>query len=514
MRLKFVLSNHPDAASKQASNSFSLSLSSSAHITFHRNGWTSSSADLELLDLEEASMICGGNAAPTRKTSPPSTSRRSSRSALNTPSREATSKRSDGEWSPVLQNVLDQPPSQLPARLIVAGLLFSCVFGAWAWFGRIQEVSYAQGRLEPEGAVYKVQPVSAGEISQILVQEGDAVEPGQVIAVLDNRLAQAEIDRLNQSLAAYQLQYRQLQGLMEQTRQEMQTRQAIARANIQAQESAIAQVLAKADTAQQTIAHLQTENIAYQTRLARLQPLVNEGAIAQEHLFEVEQSVREYERMVTQSQGEIEQHLVEADRLRAGLTQKQAEGQQSELETRQRLQQLEREAADLQANMLETHTLLQAAQTKLEQLYLYAPVDGIISALNVQNVGEVIQPSQTIAEIAPDDAPLVLSAFLPNREAGLVDEGMQVQLKFDAFPYQEYGIVSGRVVSVSPDARMDEQLGAVYEVEIALEPAAAIDRGIQLKAGQTASAEIVTRQRRVMDLLLDPIKKLQGGVNL
>jgi HlyD family type I secretion membrane fusion protein len=396
----------------------------------------------------------------------------------------------------------------------VAGLLFGIAFGAWAWFGRIQEVSHAQGRLEPKGAVYKIQPVTQGEIARILVKEGESVKAGQVIAVLDSRLAQAEVDRLRQGLAAYQLQHAQLRGLMEQTRQEMKTRQAIARADIQGQESAIDQVQSRIATARQTIAQLQAETVAYQGRLDRLQPLVAEGILAQEQLFEVEQAVREHERLVTQNQGEIEQYQAEDDRLRAGLSQKQAEGQQNELETQQRLQQLEREAADMAAKVAETQTLLKAAQTKLEQMNLYAPVNGVISSLNVHNAGEVIQPSQTIAEIGPDGAPLVLSAFLPNQEAGLVDEGMQVHVKFDAFPYQEYGVVSGRIISISPDAKHDEQLGAGYRVKVALEPNTKARHGIELKAGQTANAEIVTRQRRILDLLLDPIKKLQGGVSI
>ncbi|GAB4238294.1 MAG: HlyD family type I secretion periplasmic adaptor subunit [Elainellaceae cyanobacterium] len=465
--------------------------------------------DLEVMLVEhEAGAIYGGSASLEKPT------HWQPRTVQNQPKPPEPQSSSGTQWSPTLQNVLDQPPSQLPARLIVVGLLFCCVFGAWAWFGRIQEVSRAQGRLVPEGEVYKVQPVTQGEIAQILVKEGQPVQAGQIVAILDHRLAEAEVDRLEQSLTSYQLQRTQIQGQIEQTRLEMKTQRSIIDAATQAQEAAIVQAKSKATTAQQMIAHLQAETAAYGTRLSRLQPLVDEGALAQEHLFDVEQSVREYERMITQNQGDMEQSWVEAEQLQAGLLQKRAEGEQTELETQQRLQQLAREAAEIEAKITETQALLKAAETKLEQMYLYAPVSGVISALHIKNVGEVTQPSQTIAEIAPEGAPLVLSATLPNREAGLVKEGMPVQIKFDAFPYQQYGITSGQVVSISPDARIDEQLGAVYELEVALEPDANVDRGIQFKAGQTASAEIVTQQRRVIDILLDPVKKLQGGVNL
>ena len=129
----------------------------------------------------------------------------------------------------------------------------------------------------------------------------------------------------------------------------------------------------------------------------------------------------------------------------------------------------------------------------------------------------MVEPGQTIAKIAPADAPLVLSAKLPNQEAGFVEAGMSVQVKFDAYPYQDYGVVSGRVTAISPDAEMDERLGKVYEVEIALDRdhVATPDQLIRFKPGQTASADIVIRQRRIADVLLDPIRQLQqDGISL
>jgi len=113
--------------------------------------------------------------------------------------------------------------------------------------------------------------------------------------------------------------------------------------------------------------------------------------------------------------------------------------------------------------------------------------------------------------------PLVLSASLPNQEAGFVKTGMPVQVKLDAYPYQNYGIVSGKVTSISPDTKPDERLGAVYRVEVSLAQSylTANHQNIKLKAGETATAEIIIRRRRIADLLLDPIRQLQnGGINL
>jgi hemolysin D len=467
---------------------------------------------LDSLSESEAAAIQGGSVAPIeRPTHPqadsPSTKRRSK--AVN----------QDSSWSPSLQNVLDQPPSSLPLRVMLAGVVFCGAFGAWAWLGEVQEVSYAQGRLVPEGEVYKVQPVVQGEVTRLTIEEGQRVEAGQIVAVLDQRLAEAEVNRLQQSLVSYRFEMLQTQGLVDRIRLELDTRKAITAADVRAQEAAIAQAQTVINTHYQTLSQRQGEMVAYEARLDRLQPLVEEGVIAREQLFEVEQAIREQQRIHVQSRGELQQAVEEGDRLQAELVRRQAEGQRSELEAQQRLQQLEVELAQIQSKIVETENLLRAAQTQLSQTHVYAPVSGTVTSLHVRNTGEVAQPGQTIAEIAPDGAPLVLSAMLPNREAGFVKEGMAVQIKFDAFPYQDFGIVPGRVVSISPDATIDEQMGAVYRVEIALEQNAvngtAPGEAIEFRAGQTASAEIVTRQRRIMDVILEPVKKLQQtGLNL
>ena len=137
--------------------------------------------------------------------------------------------------------------------------------------------------------------------------------------------------------------------------------------------------------------------------------------------------------------------------------------------------------AQLEAEIANTQNLLNQARTQLVQKFLYAPVEGIVSSLNLSNTGEVVQQGQTIAEIAPKTAPLVLTASLPNGEAGFIKQGMPVQVKLDAYPYQDYGIVSGKVKSISPDTKKDDQLGSVYKVEVAL------DRNYVTANGQTIS---------------------------
>lgn len=414
-------------------------------------------------------------------------------------------------WSEALQTTLDHPPAALPRYMILVGFGFACLFGTWAWFGTMQEVSQAQGQLVPEGDTYKVQPVVAGEIANILVQEGDSIRAGQVVMELDTEVLAAEVERLSQNLTALIDQLQKTQLLIVQTGYEAEAQHAITAAEIQTQEAALIESQANIHTSQNLVTQLKTDVTANESRLERLRSLLDEGAISTEYMFDVEQTLRDRHRIMTEQQGQVQQALAQSEQLNARLNLERAEAVRRELETQEKLKRLQIEANDLEAQVAETQTLLKAAQTNLDQMFLHTPVTGTVSAVNISNIGEVAQPGETVIEIAPAETPLVLSALVPSQEAGLVETEMPVQIKFDAFPYQQYGIVSGQVMSISPDAKKDEQMGAVYEIEIALERDYVIheQQKVSLKAGQTAKAEIVIQRRRIVDFLLDPIRQLK-----
>ena len=420
-------------------------------------------------------------------------------------------------WSTPLQTLLDQPPAAFPIQVLATGLLFGGVFAVWACVGTLQEVSNAQGRLIPHGDVYKVQPISQGEVSTILVAEGDEVKAGQKLIEFDQRLVQADLEQLQDQLIAHQRKLTQTQGLIDRTHLEAQTREAIAQADIRAQQAQLNATRADIAMVDDLMGQLHQDVDAYEQRLGRLVPLVEDGAIAEDNLFEIEQALRDRSQALIRNQGEVDKQQAELARLTSSLHQSQANGQRSAIESQQKLQQYSIEIAQIESEIARTETLIHAAKTKLEQTILHAPTDGTVLSLDVKNIGEVIQPGQTIIELAPSDSPLVLSAILPSREAGLVEEGMHVNMKFDAFPYQDYGLLSGHVLSVSPDATVDQQLGSVYELKVALEQYYVVheDKRVDLKAGQTASAEVVVRKRRIIDVFLDPIRQLQkSGITL
>jgi HlyD family secretion protein len=105
-------------------------------------------------------------------------------------------------------------------------------------------------------------------------------------------------------------------------------------------------------------------------------------------------------------------------------------------------------------------------------------------------------------------------------DSGFLRLGLPVKLKFDAYPFQDYGIISGELIKISPNTiEIDTANGkvAAYNLEISLKQSCipSANKCIPLRPGDTATAEVIVRQRRIIDFLLDPFKKLQqGGVKL
>lgn len=478
------------------------------------------------------------------------------------------------EWAGATQSLLEEPPSDLPQRLILGGTAFCLTFLVWAWFSEIEKIGTATGKLVPQGDTYKIESVESAKIAQIAVKEGDKIVQGQAIAKLDSTAEAKEVERLQESLSANRIELERKLALLKKVETEVETYRLIGQAEEQSQQLVSESARAKIDVIQNLLAQqqlelaehqkrqTQTEQMSaldrakvqqvndelaeHQQRLERLKLLANEGAISEEFVFQArqaqrgveqqlidqklqgignigeqmfqsKQSIRQMQTNLTDSQGELVLAQNEAQRLKAESAQKRAEQRRQEITAQQKVKQLELEIDRAKSNIAETKKLLEIAQNSFARRQLRSPIAGTVLAFNVKNTGKVLQPGETVAEIAPKNAPLVLSAVIRDRDAGFIEPGMAVQIKFDAYSYQDYGIVPGTVKEISSNTKIDDKLGSVYGLKIELERNYITDneRQIPFKPGQTASADIVIRRVRVIDVLLNPLQKLRkDGINL
>lgn len=171
------------------------------------------------------------------------------------------------------------------------------------------------------------------------------------------------------------------------------------------------------------------------------------------------------------------------------------------------------ETQEQQNRIARLQSAVTTAELALQHTTVTAPVGGLITRLDVRSVGEVLQPGQTIAQIAPAGARLVVEAHLPNKDIAFIEKGLPAKLKFDAFPFQEYGVVEGTVTDISPDAQVDKDVGSFYKLTIApgKTEISAKGKNIALRPGLAVTAEIITERRSILSFLLEPFRKLEAA---
>ncbi|PPT65252.1 hypothetical protein XarbCFBP8130_05055 [Xanthomonas arboricola] len=145
----------------------------------------------------------------------------------------------------------------------------------------------------------------------------------------------------------------------------------------------------------------------------------------------------------------------------------------------------------------------------MEGAALRTPVAGTVQRLAVHTVGGSVTPAQALLVVVPSEDALEIEATVLNKDIGFVRPGKDVIVKVNSFPYNRYGYLTGKVVSVSHDAAQDEKLGLVFPARVKLEWAMLKIDGIsaRLNAGMSLSAEIKTGKRRVIDYLLSPFQQ-------
>jgi HlyD family secretion protein len=146
-------------------------------------------------------------------------------------------------------------------------------------------------------------------------------------------------------------------------------------------------------------------------------------------------------------------------------------------------------------------------------LLISAPVDGVITDVTSTQPGDKVQANTPLGGIAPKDARPVLKIEIAEQDRGFLREGQPVKLKFSAFPYQRYGLIEGTLNFIAPATRLSPQTKQpVYEGRVTLQQDHYLvaDTKYPLRYGMTATAEVVVRERRLIDLALDPFRQIGG----
>lgn len=151
-----------------------------------------------------------------------------------------------------------------------------------------------------------------------------------------------------------------------------------------------------------------------------------------------------------------------------------------------------------------------AAQNSVDRAAICSPINGTVTAIKLRGKGEVVSQKDVMMSIVPLVTDLVVEAQLKNEDRGFVNMGQDVKLKFASFPFQDFGILKGKVVEIEASPREINKLGGYYRVLVEPEHTSMRVNGkeIPFASGMVVSSEIITRYRSVFSIIFDPFKKL------
>ena len=440
---------------------------------------------------------------------------------------------------PAALEIVETPPSPL-GRAIGATLIGLFVLGlAWSSLSHVDIVATAPGKIIPTGYSKVIQPFETGVVRAILVANGQNVNAGDVLIELDSTINEGETNHLRADLQSAQLDIARIHAALTDSddplaafqppegvnpallaiqRQFLLAQVAEHRAKIAALDGQRAQKEAELATISATV-----------DKLEAVIPTIEERVNIRKTLNEYGNKLQYYEvlQQLTESQQERlvqKSHLKEARAAVAAIIETRG---QTKAEFRRtlftELTEAERKAAGLAADLSKAEQ-----RTKLQQLT--APVSGIVQQLAVHTVGGVVTPAQSLMVIVPNDSSLEIEAMVSNHDVGFVHAGDEVEIKVDTFDFTRYGLLHGRVLSISSDAIVrdaasdksnEKQPGSnaassepkgqelTYAARVSVDRTQmqVEDKKVNLSPGMAVTAEIKTGSRRIISYLLSPLIK-------
>jgi HlyD family secretion protein len=383
-------------------------------------------------------------------------------------------------------------PSPLFTRLLSGGisLLF---FGTltWAAVSKIDETATATAEVIPSTRVQPVRSLSGGLLRNVYVKEGQQVQPNTQLVQLDPTISEAEFQRLTQLLKLNKENLARLEAERVGKAQAGNTFQnELLASRLQESQAAIKRQIAVVTAARAELNRLQATLTFANTKKQSLGMLVREGAIPRLDYLDAQSQVASMQAERHAKEQEIAQTEQELKHLQAG--------RQNEILTQ--INQMNQEVISLEGQ-------LKQAKEQRDRETIKASVSGTVYNIKISKPGATVQPGDELLSIVPEGEELILEAKVLNRDRGFIHPGMEVKIKLETFPYQEYGLLKGELLEISPNAVSEQDLGLVYSARIRLAQHSMRVKGqeVPLTPGMTATAEIVTRQKTILSFLIEPL---------
>jgi hemolysin D len=451
----------------------------------------------------------------------------------------------DRRFLPADLEILETPPSPVRLALILVISAFAVAAIGWAYFGRIDIVAVAHGKIEPNGRVKVIQPLEPGRVAAILVANGQHVRAGETLIAMDAGDAKAEeaeaqvvydsfvAEALRRHAAIAAARVRQLNppptidwDKNEPERLRAREEQVLVgdlgqlADTVRGYDAQIKQKEIERDRAAETMTAQAKLIATLQERVDMRSTLAQSGSGTKSSLIDAQENLHYHQTELIVQKGQrdaaaanIDVLTRERDKAYAGFI----------AENGQKLAEAQKQADDWREKLVK-------ARLKSARMNLSSPIDGVVYGLSVTTIGQVVAGGDELMRLVPEGESPEVEAYLANQDIGFIKPEQNAVVKIESFPFTRYGVLSATVTRVSSDA-IPEPDASLNEADASRAPADKTFAGAQpiqnlvfpvtlhperdymmidgkrtpLSPGMAVTVEVATGSRRILEYIFSPL---------
>jgi adhesin transport system membrane fusion protein len=406
-----------------------------------------------------------------------------------------------------------------PRRLIMVIAAGFVLFVAWAAFAKLEEVTRGQGQVIPTSKAQIIQAADAAQVKAILVRSGETVKAGQLLVRLDDPQSAAELGQIQAENRTMTVRASRLGNEAQGERFDcpvdvvksmpdacineeklQQLRQQALSEKRSALSAQIEQKRRDMAEAQATASSLQNSLALVHKQVDMLTPLAAKNIVPQTELLTAQ-------REASDLTGRLAAAQEAGGRAQAAIREAQAQEAEAGLHFRQDAMD---EANQLNAKLAALTETQRGAAGKAERSEIHAPMNGVVSNVQVTTIGGFVNAGQKLMEVVPMGEKLLVETKVQPKDIAFIRVGQDALVKVTAYDFSIYGGLKGKVVQVSADTIYDEQAKQAYYSVIVETDLAYLKSGakqLPITPGMICNVDIITGRKSVLTYLLKPVLK-------
>lgn len=400
---------------------------------------------------------------------------------------------------------------------VVPIMLFFIAFITWASFSEIDEVVRGTGKIVPSGQTKILQNLEGGIISEIKVKEGDNVNKGQIIYTLSNEFFKADLKSKELDLLSFQAAEQRLEASIAQKQTIEFSEDLIEKipfiienerriffedlknnnTKIEIAKDQLKQKEYKLKEAQTKFENLNLELNLAQTNMKILESLYKKKVV----------SKKDYITELSKKQNIVTK--LSETRNNIPIIKEEIEEAKKKIETVR---------SEIKSKYLKKYSMLKAEINKLiekskadsdreQRKDVISPVNGIINKLYFHTIGGIVKSGDKLAEITPIEDSLTIEARVGTSSRAQIWSGQDVSVEITAYDFSKYGLLNGKLISISPDSFEDRTGNIYYLVKVKVDNNQ-FAPNLPILPGMIANINILTGKKTIIEYIIKPLKDI------